>query len=504
MERYTYQNFIDDYGPIQGKEEEWAQELFDWIENNYELYKHKLAFWENYTKKMKRGVYNHNLAVKGLLILAEVGAKHMYKQMFSGYPLRWFDILTPTVRKITAEMFADQFEDDYENRSYDFMAEDKKRSSGRKQKEVVVDDRDLTKLTDSKREEVIDYLVSLPLKELRKRQDLVRSQQERAYKSNNERALNNLEVMDDLLMLAVDKKEFGKEASIEEESLFSKVKRLGIPYDHHETDLYIPVTRETRELLSGYKHKQNVTTFQSEVEGSMWFDIPFGYDLWWDDAETQIDQWVKGKNANIVVLSDITLTKLDKRVLMAFIDQKSGESKRLTSDGERLDGNWLGGNKIAYWVDGKMEFGEGRPHGRSDQTIIRFLRKNTPKFWLKEKNSARVRNWQDWDENVEEDLEEEELRRKYLLKNKRELMGEERRPMKNRKKDYVRVRDNFVDAARVRDWEEGIDMEYPEEDELRKKLLLKERKDQMRGERSPKPKRRNFTRYRDEYEDLDF
>jgi len=60
-------------------------------------------------------------------------------------------------------------------------------------------------------------------------------------------------------------------------ALWEQVKALGIPHASHETDLYIPVTEQTRKLIEAYEFKSNVTTFQNQVEGGLWFDIPFAY-----------------------------------------------------------------------------------------------------------------------------------------------------------------------------------------------------------------------------------
>jgi len=57
--------------------------------------------------------------------------------------------------------------------------------------------------------------------------------------------------------------------------VFEKVKELGIEWDRHASDLYIPVTEETIEIIDSYKFKCNVTRFKSEIDGTMWFDIPF-------------------------------------------------------------------------------------------------------------------------------------------------------------------------------------------------------------------------------------
>lgn len=65
-------------------------------------------------------------------------------------------------------------------------------------------------------------------------------------------------------------------------ALFNQVKALGIPYANHETDLYIPVTDQTRKLIDAYEFKSNVTTFKNQVEGGIWYDIPFAYLPAWE------------------------------------------------------------------------------------------------------------------------------------------------------------------------------------------------------------------------------
>ena len=67
--------------------------------------------------------------------------------------------------------------------------------------------------------------------------------------------------------------------------LFQAVVQRGIPYDSHESDLYIPVTKETRELILKYPHKENVTVFRNQRDGCAWYDIPFAYVPWWEKRE---------------------------------------------------------------------------------------------------------------------------------------------------------------------------------------------------------------------------
>lgn len=53
--------------------------------------------------------------------------------------------------------------------------------------------------------------------------------------------------------------------------------------DHHESDLYIMVTPESKKLISDYEYKFNVETFVSAIAPHvLWYDIPFAYSPYWD------------------------------------------------------------------------------------------------------------------------------------------------------------------------------------------------------------------------------
>ena len=65
-------------------------------------------------------------------------------------------------------------------------------------------------------------------------------------------------------------------------SFYEKVIEIGIEHDHHESDLYVPVTTQTKELVNNYEYGMMVTTFKSEIDGNMWYDIPFEYIPYWE------------------------------------------------------------------------------------------------------------------------------------------------------------------------------------------------------------------------------
>lgn len=70
-----------------------------------------------------------------------------------------------------------------------------------------------------------------------------------------------------------------------EKSLYQKLRDAGATLDHHESDLYVLATPETREILREWRTEQKhagvaYTTFQSE--GKTWFDVPFAHEPFWE------------------------------------------------------------------------------------------------------------------------------------------------------------------------------------------------------------------------------
>ena len=67
---------------------------------------------------------------------------------------------------------------------------------------------------------------------------------------------------------------------ITENSLYAECVKRGIPMNNHESDLYVPATAETRELVQHFK--MSADTFQNQVEGGLWFDVAFAFLPWWE------------------------------------------------------------------------------------------------------------------------------------------------------------------------------------------------------------------------------
>lgn len=81
------------------------------------------------------------------------------------------------------------------------------------------------------------------------------------------------------------------------------------------------------------------------------------------------------------------MSQKDKMVAMAFLSQEQNDSKKLTTDGSRLDGNWMGGRGIAEWVGDQIKMND--LGGKASQTVHNFLRKNAPRRALSHDNALR-------------------------------------------------------------------------------------------------------------------
>ena len=64
----------------------------------------------------------------------------------------------------------------------------------------------------------------------------------------------------------------------------------------------------------------------------------------------------------------------DQRVLRAFAERLPAGGHKLSTDGERLDGHWMGGSNIAEWAAGHVVFHDlGSRAAQSVQRAVRQL-----------------------------------------------------------------------------------------------------------------------------------
>lgn len=51
---------------------------------------------------------------------------------------------------------------------------------------------------------------------------------------------------------------------------------------NHESDLYVPVTISTTNIVNQYEFKRAVSTFKCNITGRLYYDIPFAYTPYWN------------------------------------------------------------------------------------------------------------------------------------------------------------------------------------------------------------------------------
>lgn len=62
-------------------------------------------------------------------------------------------------------------------------------------------------------------------------------------------------------------------------SLFAEVKAAGVPFDHHESDLYLPNTPTVRAILARHPAQaRNAEPFVDRVTRRPAIDVPFAFE----------------------------------------------------------------------------------------------------------------------------------------------------------------------------------------------------------------------------------
>ena len=73
-------------------------------------------------------------------------------------------------------------------------------------------------------------------------------------------------------------------------SLYTDLVEAGVKISNHYSDLYFPVTDESAAILAKHpKQKDIATTFRSNIDGVLCFDVPFAYDPHWEKNFTAGD-----------------------------------------------------------------------------------------------------------------------------------------------------------------------------------------------------------------------
>ena len=53
------------------------------------------------------------------------------------------------------------------------------------------------------------------------------------------------------------------------------------------SDLYLKRNEISVKLVANYEYKNSVEMFINQVDGQIWFDIPFAYDVFWEKGNVK-------------------------------------------------------------------------------------------------------------------------------------------------------------------------------------------------------------------------
>jgi len=64
-------------------------------------------------------------------------------------------------------------------------------------------------------------------------------------------------------------------------TLYQEIKEAGIKHDNHASDLYILASVEVKRILKRRDWKPWPSTFVSEIDKKIYYDVPFAFDPYW-------------------------------------------------------------------------------------------------------------------------------------------------------------------------------------------------------------------------------
>lgn len=79
-------------------------------------------------------------------------------------------------------------------------------------------------------------------------------------------------------------------------SLYQDLVNAGVQIDHHQSDLYFEITKQSLAILEKYPDKKQIATkFVSQIDNKLWVDVPFAYLPFWKNKECIIFKEKKTK-----------------------------------------------------------------------------------------------------------------------------------------------------------------------------------------------------------------
>ena len=64
-------------------------------------------------------------------------------------------------------------------------------------------------------------------------------------------------------------------------TIYQEMVDAGIVPENWQSDMYVPMNAKTKEIISRYEFKKNVTMFIDNIDKETWYKIPCAYDPFW-------------------------------------------------------------------------------------------------------------------------------------------------------------------------------------------------------------------------------
>jgi len=70
-------------------------------------------------------------------------------------------------------------------------------------------------------------------------------------------------------------------------NIYQELKAAGIEISNHESDLYAKKDANSQAIVKKYQYKKNVRVFINQIDGTLWYDIPFAFAPFWAEMQAK-------------------------------------------------------------------------------------------------------------------------------------------------------------------------------------------------------------------------
>ena len=71
-------------------------------------------------------------------------------------------------------------------------------------------------------------------------------------------------------------------------NIYQQLTEAGCQISNHYSDLYVEVSEASRKIIRDYEFLSKVQVFRNNLDGRLWYDIPFAYEPYWEEKQAKI------------------------------------------------------------------------------------------------------------------------------------------------------------------------------------------------------------------------